>query len=61
MKKILSFAAIALFSFTVLFSACNSDTSSQTEEQTPATEEAAPAPAETQEAAAPAADTTQVQ
>lgn len=59
MKKILSIATIALFSFTVLFTACRNDASTTTEETTqeaPATEQ----PAETQEATN-AVDTTQQQ
>ncbi len=52
MKKILSIAAIALFSFSVLFTACRNDAGTQTEEA-PAVEETAPAVEETQEAAAP--------
>ena len=62
MKKILSITAIALFSFTVLFTSCRNDagTPAATEETTEAAPATEPAPADTQEAAAPA-DTTQQQ
>lgn len=60
MKKVFSFAVIALFAVTVLFTACRDNASQGSETQEPATEQTAPA--ETQDAApaetAPA-DTTQ--